>query len=184
MTIVLGITGASGGAYALDFLERCSAPVLTLISHWGERVLEEEIGGLARVRELSHRLWRDDDLEAPVASGSNPFEVMVVLPCTVSTLGKIAAGIGDTLVTRTAAVALKEGRRLILCLRETPLSAVALENALKLSRLGVVILPACPPFYGRPESAADLVRAYVDKVLRAAGRAADAGPGWRSEELE
>lgn len=183
MKIVLGITGASGAPYAVDFLRRSTADVCTLVSGWGERLLAEEAGGAAEVRQLSKACYVDQQLDAPPASGSNVFDVMVILPCTISTLAKIAGGVADTLVTRTAAVALKEQRRLVLCLRETPLSAISLEGALKLSRLGVTIMPACPPFYGSPKSADDLVRAFVDKVFRVIGRPDDAGPGWKSEEL-
>jgi 4-hydroxy-3-polyprenylbenzoate decarboxylase len=183
MKIILGITGASGAPYAMDFLRRCSAEVHTVVSRWGEHLLADESTGLDEVRRLSAACYTDGQIDSPPASGSNVYDVMVVLPCTISTLAKIAAGIADTLVTRSAAVALKEQRRLVLCLRETPLSAVSLENALKLSRLGVTIMPVSPPFYGKPESAGDLVHAYVDKVFRVIGRADDAGPGWKSEEL-
>jgi 4-hydroxy-3-polyprenylbenzoate decarboxylase len=183
MNIVLGITGASGAPYAVDFLRRSSAEVCTVVSGWGEKLLADEAGGIEEVRRLSAACFVDDNIDTPPASGSNVFDVMVILPCTISTLAKIAAGVADTLVTRTAAVALKEQRRLVLCLRETPLSAVTLENALKLSRLGVTIMPVSPPFYGSPESADDLVRAFVDKVFRVIGCPGDAGPGWKSEEL-
>ncbi len=183
MKIILGITGASGAPYAMDFLRRSSADVCTLVSSWGERLLAEETEGVEEVRRLSKACFFDDRIDSPPASGSNVFDVMVILPCTISTLAKIAAGIADTLITRTAAVALKEQRRLVLCLRETPLSAISLESALKLSRLGVVIMPVSPPFYGSPKSADDLVRAYVDKVFRVIGCPDDAGPGWKSEEL-
>jgi len=183
MKIILGITGASGAPYAVDFLRRCSADVCTLVSSWGEKLLAGEAAGVEEVRQLSKACFVDDRIDSPPASGSNTFDVMVILPCTISTLGKIAAGVADTLITRTAAVALKEQRRLVLCLRETPISAISLENALKLSRIGVVIMPVSPPFYGAPQSADDLVRAFVDKVFRVAGCAEDAGPGWKSEEL-
>lgn len=183
MKIILGITGASGAPYALDFLRRCSADVCTLVSGWGEKLLAEEAEGAEEVRKLSTACFFDTQIDSPPASGSNTFEVMVILPCTISTLGKIAAGVADTLITRTAAVALKEQRRLVLCLRETPISAISLESALKLSRLGVVIMPVSPPFYGAPKSVDDLVRAFVDKVFRVVGRGSDAGPGWKNEEL-
>jgi 4-hydroxy-3-polyprenylbenzoate decarboxylase len=183
MKIILGITGASGAPYAVDFLRRCSADVCTLVSEWGEKLLAEEAGGIDEVRELSRACFSDHRIDSAPASGSNIFDVMVILPCTISTLAKIAAGVADTLITRTAAVALKEQRRLVICLRETPLSPISLESALKLSRLGVVVMPVSPPFYGAPRSADDLVRAFVDKVFRVVGCPEDAGPGWKSEEL-
>jgi len=183
MKIILGITGASGAPFAVDFLRRSSAEVCTLVSGWGEKLLAEEADGAEEVRRLSTACYFDRQIDSPPASGSNMFDVMVVLPCTISTLAKIAAGVADTLITRTAAVALKEQRRLVLCVRETPLSAISLESALKLSRLGVVIMPVSPPFYGSPKNTDDLVRAFVDKVFRVVGCVDDAGPGWKSEEL-
>ena len=125
---------------------------------------------------------RRPDLAAPFASGSNRVDVLVVIPCSVSTLAKIAAGIADTLITRAAQVALKERMRMVLCVRETPLSSIALENALRLSREGVVIMPISPPWYSRPRSLDDLVAGFTSKVLALLGERA--GPGWRAEELE
>jgi len=122
------------------------------------------------------------DRAAPLAAGSNPFDAMVVLPCSVATLGKIANGISDTLLTRVAEVALKERRKLILCVRETPLSTIALENALKLSRDGVVIMPVSPPFYMVPKTIQDMVALFADKVIGALGLPVPAG--WRASELE
>jgi 4-hydroxy-3-polyprenylbenzoate decarboxylase len=107
---------------------------------------------------------------------------MIVIPCSVSTLAKIAAGIADTLITRAAAVALKERMRLILCLRETPLSSIALENALKLSREGVVIMPIASPWYRNPRSVEEIVSGFTDKVLALLGEAS--GEAWREGELE
>jgi 4-hydroxy-3-polyprenylbenzoate decarboxylase len=106
----------------------------------------------------------------------------VIIPCSLSTLGKIASGIADTLITRAAQVALKERMRLILAVRETPLSSVALENALKLSREGAVIMPVSPPWYKNPKSMDDVVNGFVDKVLLVMG--VPVAGGWRSEELE
>ena len=128
------------------------------------------------------KIFATDDLSAPFASGSNPFDAMVVLPCSVGTLGKIANGISDNLLTRTAEVAMKERRKLILCVRETPLSTVALENALKLSRDGVMIMPASPPFYMAPKTIEELVGGFADKVIGSLGLPVAAG--WRSSELE
>jgi len=102
---------------------------------------------------------------APLASGSNPADAMVVCPCTMGTLAAIAAGLSQNLIERAADVAIKEGRKLVLVPRETPFSAIHLENMLKLARLGVVILPPSPGFYNHPQTVADLVDFVVARVL-------------------
>jgi len=128
------------------------------------------------------KLFSDADLAAPFASGSNRHDAFVIVPCSVSTMAKIAAGIGDTLVTRAAQVAMKERLRMVLCVRETPLSTVALRNAHALSHEGVVIMPISPPWYGVPKSLEALVTGFTNKVLALLGE--EAGEGWREEELE
>jgi 4-hydroxy-3-polyprenylbenzoate decarboxylase len=184
MRILLGLSGASGAIYAVEFLRRASAEeTFLVVSRWGRSVLHQETG--LTVESLStfcKKVFSNEDMASPFASGSNPFDVLVVLPCSVTTLGKIAHGIGDNLITRCAAVALKERRRLVLCVRETPLSTIDLENAHKLSLAGAVIMPASPPFYGKPSSLPDLVGAYVDKVRGVLGLPVESG--WRSAELE
>ncbi|MEW5768319.1 MAG: UbiX family flavin prenyltransferase [bacterium] len=184
MRIVLGITGATGALYAVKFLEKCTtAEKFLILSHWGKYVLKEELG----VSEEDLKTWvkhifSNEEMTSPLASGSNSFDACLILPCTISTLGKIANGIGDNLITRVAQVAIKEGRRLVLCPRETPLSALALENCLKLSRIGVTIMPISPPFYIHPSSIEDLAGGFVDKVLQILGL--ESSKGWREEELE
>ena len=123
-------------------------------------------------------VYRGEDLAASPASGSHVFRALVVVPCSGTTLAKIATGIADNLVTRSAAVALKENRTLILVPRETPLSAVTLENMLKLARLGVVILPASPGFYGKPRRIDDLVDFVVARILDHLGVEHSLGPRW------
>ena len=128
------------------------------------------------------RVFADSDLAAPFSSGSNRYDALIVVPCSVSTLAKIATGIADPLITRAAQVALKERMRMVLCVRETPLSSIALENALKLSREGVVIMPVSPPWYAGPRTLEDLVSGFTNKVLALLGERT--GPGWREEDLE
>ena len=128
------------------------------------------------------RAYSDKDLANAFASGSNAFDAMVVVPCSLSTLAKIATGIADSLITRAAMVALKERRRLVLVVREAPWPTNALENAARLSRDGVVILPACPPFYHRPETLEDLVEHMVDKIEGVLGGAPERR--WRPEQLD
>jgi 4-hydroxy-3-polyprenylbenzoate decarboxylase len=182
MRFLVGITGSSGVIYGVKFLERCPGEKFLIVSEWGARVLEHELGlGVDALKPFVRRIFRDDDLSAPFASGSNRYDALVLLPCSISTLGKIASGIADTLVTRAAQVALKERMRLVIGIRETPLSSVALENALKLSRDGAVIMPVSPPWYRNPDTMDDVVNGFVDKVLPVIG--VPVASGWRSEEL-
>jgi len=180
---LIGMTGASGAAYGVDFVRRCPGEKYLVLSDWARQVLHAETGLKPSDLEASvQRVFADTDLAAPFASGSNRYDALIVIPCSVSTLAKIAVGLADTLITRAAQVALKERMRMVLCVRETPLSSIALENALKLSREGVVIMPVAPPWYQAPKSLDDLVAGFSRKVLALLGE--DAGPGWRDAELE
>jgi 4-hydroxy-3-polyprenylbenzoate decarboxylase len=180
---LIAMTGASGAAYAVDLLRRCPGDKYLVMSDWARHVLQSELGMKpADLDAFVKRSFRDDDLAAPFSSGSNRYDAMVILPCSSSTLAKIAAGISDTLITRAAAVALKERIRLIVCVRETPLSGIALENMLKLAREGAVITPVSPPWYQNPKDLAALVSGFTDKVLHLMGE--PAGEGWREDALE
>jgi 4-hydroxy-3-polyprenylbenzoate decarboxylase len=177
------MTGASGSAYGVDFVRRCPGEKYLVLSDWARQVMQSELG--LKPSDLAphvKKVFADSDLAAPFSSGSNRYDAYVIVPCSVSTMAKIACGIADTLVTRAAAVALKERMRLVICVRETPLSSIALENALKLSRDGAVIMPVSPPWYRNPSDLAALVGGFTDKVLAVLGE--DAGAGWREEELE
>ena len=183
MRIVLGITGSSGAVYAKEFLKRCDANIYLIVSKWGKVLLKDELGISDHdLAPYIKRQFSDDDLTAPMASGTNRFDAFVILPCSTSTLGKIASGIGDTLITRTAQVAMKERYPLILCVRETPLSTVTLEQCAKLSRDGVLIMPISPPMYFVPKTVDEYIGAFVDKLLGVLG--VRTPKGWRSEELE
>jgi len=183
MRTIVGFTGASGVVYGVDFLRRCPGDKYLIASKWGKRVLHEELGlKTEELRPWVNEIYSDSDLGAPFSSGSNHFDTLVIVPCSISTLAKIANGIADTLITRIAQVALKERRRLIIALRETPLSSIALENALKLSREGAVIMPISPPHYLNAQNVSDLIEGYVDKILNVIG--VNTGNGWRHEELE
>lgn len=180
---LIGMTGASGAAFGVDFVRRCPGEKYLVLSDWARQVLHSETG--LKPGDLEphvKKVFLDADLAAPFSSGTNRYDAFVIVPCSVSTLAKIACGIADTLITRAAAVALKERMRLVVCVRETPLSSIALENALKLSREGVVVMPVSPPWYRNPASLDDLVRGYTDKVLGVLGE--DAGETWRGEDLE
>lgn len=181
--ILVAVTGASGAPYVPALLERDLGDVYLVLSNWGRMVLQEETGLTEDdLRPRVRRVFSDKDLANPFASGSNAFDAMVVLPCSLSTLAKIAAGIADSLITRAAMVALKERRRLVLVVREAPWPTNALENAARLSRDGVVILPASPPFYNRPADLQELIEHFVDKVAVALGE--EAREPWRADRLE
>lgn len=180
--IVIGISAASGAVFGVEFVKRAPGEKYLIVSDWGRAVLNME-EGLApdALAPYVARVYSDKDLAAPFASGSNPFDAFVVIPCSLSTLAKISAGIADTLITRVAQVALKERRRMVLAIRETPLPTNALENAARLSRDGVVIMPVSPPWYGQPKTLDDVVGGFVEKVLGVLGYGG--GRGWREEEL-
>jgi 4-hydroxy-3-polyprenylbenzoate decarboxylase len=166
---LIGMTGASGAAFGVDFVQRCPGDKYLVMSDWARQVLASETGlKPSDLEKHVKKLYADTDLAAPFSSGSNPFDAYVIVPCSVSTMAKIAVGIADTLVTRAAAVALKERRRLVICVRETPLSSIALENA--------------PPWYRNPADLAQLVSGFSDKVLGLLGE--PTGAGWREAELE
>jgi 4-hydroxy-3-polyprenylbenzoate decarboxylase len=194
--IALAITGASGGQYAMRLLEcliGAERQVYLMISQAGHLVLRMELGleipvrpaeaeeflteylqaDLGQLRVFGRRQWT-----APVASGSNPPQAMVVCPCTMATLGSIAAGISSDLIERAADVMLKERRKLILVVRETPFSAIHLENMLRLARLGAVIMPANPGFYFKPQRVDDLVNFMAARVLDHLGVEHDLTPRW------
>jgi len=180
---LIGMTGASGAAFGADFVRRCPGEKYLVLSDWGRQVLQSETG--MKPSDLAPHVTRtfaDTDLAAPFASGSNRYDAFVIVPCSVSTLAKIATGIADTLITRAAAVALKERMRLVVCVRETPLSSIALRNMLTLSQEGVVVMPISPPWYRGPQTLDDAVAGFTDKVLAVLGESS--GPGWRAEALE
>lgn len=182
MRTIVAITGASGAVFGLQLLARLPGERFAILSRWGQHVVREETGlGREDVAARATRLFTDSDLSAPLASGSNAWDAMVVLPCSTSTVGKIASGIADSLVTRAAAVTLKEGRRLVLCPRETPLSAVTLRQLAELARDGVTVMPVSPGWYDRPVCVEDLVAGFVTRVLQVLG--IDQPGGWRAQEL-
>jgi polyprenyl P-hydroxybenzoate/phenylacrylic acid decarboxylase-like protein len=183
MKIVVGITGSSGAVYALDFLKKCPAKKYLVVSAWGKVLLRDELNMSEKdLKPYVERIFSDDDLTAPMASGSNTFDAFVILPASTSTVGKISSGIGDTLITRTAQVCLKERYRLVVCVRETPMSTLSLEQCARLSGYGAVIMPVSPPLYFVPTTVDEYVGAFTDKVLKQIG--VQSGKGWRAEEFE
>ena len=181
--LVVGITGASGSIYALrliDVLRAQGIEVHAVVTASGLRVLDYECG--VAEAELTRRvdvLYPNADVGAAIASGSFRMDAMVVLPCSMKTAGAIAHGVTDDLLTRAADVTLKEGRRLLLVPRETPMHEIHLENLLRLARAGAVIMPAAPGFYHRPETLDDLVNMMVGKILDRLGIEVELFTRWR-----
>jgi len=195
-TVTLALSGASGMAYGLRLLECLLAAdlqVYLLVSQAAHIVAKQELGVVlpARAgdleRQLSEglnartgqlRVFGREDWNAPVASGSNPADAMVVCPCSMGTLAAIGHGLSDNLIERAADVMLKEQRKLILVPREAPFSTLHLENMLALSRMNAVILPANPGFYHQPESVADIVDFVVARILDQLGIRHDLMARW------
>jgi 4-hydroxy-3-polyprenylbenzoate decarboxylase len=154
-----------------------------VVSAWGKVLLRDELQmGEKDLQPYVERIFSDDDLTAPMASGSNSFDAFVIIPASASTIGKIASGVGDTLITRTAQVCLKERYRLIACVRETPMSTLSLEQCARLSGYGATIMPISPPLYHLPKSVDEYVGAFTDRVLSQLG--VRSARGWRAEEFE
>src|SRR5512137_67150 len=166
MRFIIAMTGSSGIPYGLRLLEALPSEKVLVMSDMAKRLLAHETSAsLQAVEAMADAVYQDGDLFAPIASGSYKFNAMVICPCSESTLGKIASGVADTLITRAAAVCMKEGRKLIIVPRETPLSAIMIENELRLSRAGATILPASPGFYHQPQTVQDMVDFVVGKIL-------------------
>ena len=176
--VVVGISGASGSVLAretVDELIRREMPTALVCSNdarlvWQEE-MEEPFGeALARWREHPHfSHYAVNDMRAPVASGTYPTRGMVVVPCSMGSIGAMANGLASNLLLRAADVCLKERRRLVVVPRETPLHSVHLENMLTLSRMGVVVVPPEPAFYLKPESILDVARFVVARIMVALG---------------
>lgn len=190
--ITVAMTGASGAPYAvrlLEILNREGVPVSLIISDTGWRLLEEELDIKseeqlrARTGDWSNvKLFADNDRGATPASGSAPTRGMVVCPCSMGTLASIAQGTTRSLIERAADVCLKERHRLILVPRETPYSSIHLENMLRVTQAGAVVLPAAPAFYHKPKDISDLIDFIVGRVLMHLKVNVDIGPRWRSGE--
>ncbi|HBW37675.1 UbiX family flavin prenyltransferase [Desulfosporosinus sp. BICA1-9] len=166
--IVVGITGASGSIYAYTLIETLAAmgwDVEVILTQIGEKVLAYECGVEIKAFSSGIHVHAIDDLFSSLASGSFRNDGMVVIPCSMNTLGLLANGIGDNLLARAAQVMLKERRPLVVVPREMPYNIIHLENMLRLARAGGIILPASPGFYHHPQSMDDLVRHVVGRVL-------------------
>jgi flavin prenyltransferase len=192
--VTVGVTGASGAILAqkaLGLLEADArvARVHLVVTETGQRLFAEELGipsgdpKQLPSRILGHPATKievlpNKDIGASIASGSYEVHSMIVVPCSMGTLAAIANGISDDLVARAADVMLKEGRKLVLCVRDTPFNRVHLENMLRAQQAGAVIMPAIPAFYHQPKTIDDLVTQYVCRVLAQAGLAQDEMYRW------
>ena len=192
--IVVAVTGASGAPYAVRLLQTLierQQRISLIVSDHGRRLLDTEMG-IASVEQLRERIgsaawdatvrvYDDRDRGAAPASGSALTSGMVICPCSMGTISAIAVGSSRSLVERAADVALKERRRLVLVPRETPYSAIHLENMLSLTRAGAIVMPASPGFYHRPRSVDDLIDFIVARVLDHLGVEHALVPRWGSE---
>jgi 4-hydroxy-3-polyprenylbenzoate decarboxylase len=183
--LIVGITGATGAIYGVRLLERLrEAAVEThlVISRWGTRTLLHETPfSREQVEALATVVYPPGDMGAAIASGSFKTDGMIVAPCSAKTLAAIAHGFGDNLIHRAADVVLKERRRLLLAVREAPLSDIHLENMLKLSRMGVVMLPPVPAFYNHPRTIDDVVDHTVSRMLDSFGLEVSGAERWAGE---
>jgi flavin prenyltransferase len=183
--ITIGVTGASGAVFAqkaLTLLEEDArvSRIHLVVTETGQRLFSEELGLTSGdLKKLPGRILgrapkkiesvSNKDVGAHIASGSYATDAMIVIPCTMGALASIATGMGDDLVARAADVMLKEGRKLILCVRDTPFNRIHLENMLRAQQAGAVIMPVVPAFYFKPKSIDEIVTQYVCRVLAQAG---------------
>jgi len=185
MRLIVAITGASGVIYGkrlLEVLRKKKIETHLIISRTGEKIIEHELGiTRSRIEKLANYTYEEDDLAAPLASGTFLTDGMVIIPCSTKTLAGIAHGYSENLILRAAEVTLKERRKLILVPRETPLSVVHLRNLLELAIQGVIIIPAMPAFYHRPKDINELVNFVVGKVLDSLGITHELFKRWTSK---
>lgn len=187
MKLVFGISGASGAPYARRLLRHlrslpppAAVHVELVLSRTAEQVWALECGG--HPRELGFPVYGGRDYGAPFASGSARYDAMLVLPASMSCVARIAHGISDDLLTRAADVTLKERRKLILVPRESPYSAVHLENMLSVTRAGAIVLPASPSFYTRPRNVEQVLDSVLARILDHLGLPAELLPRWGQDE--
>ncbi len=183
LRIIVGVTGASGSIYGIRLLEklrhRPECEIHLLLTPAGERTLQLETGRKSsELKDMAHFHYRIADIGARLASGSFSTNAMVVAPCSVNTMSAIASGVTSNLLLRAADVTLKERRRLILMVRETPFHLGHLRTMSALTEMGAIIAPPIPAFYHRPQSILDLVDHSVDRILDLLGLPADDAHRW------
>lgn len=180
--LIVGISGATGAIYGvrlLQMLQKSGVETHLIVSRWGARTLVHETPyKLEEVNAMATKSYSPEEQGAAISSGSFLTDGMVLCPCSVRSVAAIAHGHGDNLLHRAADVILKERRKLVLAVRETPLSDIHLENMLKLSRMGVVIFPPVPAFYAQPQSIEDIVDQTVLRILDQFGLHIDSEKRW------
>jgi len=195
-TLILAVTGASGSIFAIEMLRALEADdrvgrVHLVISPSALRVFAEEASVAGRsllVEKLLGQsskkilLLAHEDIGAPIASGSYAIDAMVVLPCSMGTLAGIAHGVAGNLIERAADVCLKERRRLVLCVRETPLNLIHIRNMAAVTEAGATVYPVTPTFYNHPQSVQDIARNYVHRILQHIGLPQAGAYAWGSDE--
>ncbi|MBC7129359.1 MAG: UbiX family flavin prenyltransferase [Thermoplasmatales archaeon] len=183
MKFVIAITGASGVIYGIRLVEELKKKgnfIYLIISDTAKKIIGEETQyRIQEIEKKADRTYNENDINAEIASGSAEYDAMVICPCSGKTLSAIANGLAINLIIRSAICCLKEGRKLILVPRETPLDAISLENMLKLSRTGVTILPAMPAFYIKPKSVDDMINFITGKVMDQLGIKNDLYKRWK-----
>jgi flavin prenyltransferase len=169
LRLIIAITGASGVIYGirvLEVLKKLKVDTHLIITEWGAKNIEIETDSTVDyVKSLATRFYEEDNMAAPISSGSFKVDGMIVIPCSTKTLASIANALDDSLVSRAASVCIKEQRKLVLVPREAPLSKIHLENMTKLASTNAVILPAMPGFYHKPKTIDDLINHLVGKAL-------------------
>lgn len=185
--IIIGISGASGSIYGLRLLEKLraqdSSELHLVLSRSGEKTLYLETGKLAsEVRHLAHVTYAHEDIGARIASGSYPVDAMIVAPCSINSMSAIATGMSSNLLVRAADVTLKERRKLILMVRETPFHLGHLRTMTALAEMGAIIAPPIPAFYTKPASVLDIVDHSVDRVLDLLGLPDAGAKRWDTPE--
>ena len=185
MKLIVAITGATGAIYGVRILQRlrdAGAEAHLIISRWGARTLLHETPySREQVESLATVSYAPADMGAAISSGSFRTDGMIIAPCSAKTLAAVAHGFGENLVHRAADVILKERRKLVLVVREAPLSDIHLENMLKLSRMGAVVLPPMPAFYNHPRTVDDVIDHTVSRVLDQFGVDVAGAARWTGE---
>lgn len=185
MKVIVGISGGSGSIYAvalLKILREFNIETHLVVSTMGEYVTNHECGiDLQELKGLATYFHDNKDLGASIASGSFKTDAMVIVPCSMKTVSSVANGFSDNLLSRAADVIIKENRKLIVVPRETPLSQIHLENMLKLSKLGVTVMPPSPAFYSHPQDIGDIVSGIVARILDHLGIEHDLIERWDGE---
>ena len=185
--IVIAVTGASGAIYARILLERLHILLNqveecgVIFSQYARQVWEYELGN-DDYNRIPFKIYSQNDFFAPFASGSAAYDTMIICPCSMGTLGRIAAGVSNDLITRAADVMLKERRRLICMVRETPYSLIHIRNMQTVAEAGGIICPASPSFYGRPSTIEEVSGTVIDRVLQLAGFSFESFH-WGAEQL-